>query len=317
MIVPTLDYRLAAQFWEVSDPRLAVLLYSIVGGTPAYRDGAAGGRGPDSADDLGRWVTDNVLSRFSPLFREARYLLAEEPDIRDNAVYHSVLAAVAEGNGTRGGIAGYLQRKATDISHHLAVLADAGLLARDVDAFRPGRSVYRISEPLIAFYHAIMRPEWSRLERRGQAAQVWRDSTHRLTTNVVGPRFEQVCRDWLQAYGPADINGIPVSEVASGQVNDPDQKKSHEVDVAAFGNAPDGRRVLLAIGEAKWAEPLGPSHLARLQRIRDILTRNGTPGADTARLLLFSGTEPPAHLREPTSNGEVQLIGLADLYATA
>jgi hypothetical protein len=35
MIVPTLDYRLAAQFWGIEDPRLAVLLYSIVGGTPA------------------------------------------------------------------------------------------------------------------------------------------------------------------------------------------------------------------------------------------------------------------------------------------
>ncbi len=315
MIVPTLDYRLAAQFWGTGDPRLAVLLYSIVGGTPAYRDGAAGGRGPGSVADLDRWVTENVLSRFSPLFREARYLLAEEPDIRDNAVYHSVLAAVAEGNGTRGGIAGYLERKATDISHHLSVLEDAGLLARDVDVFRPGRSVYRISEPLIAFYHAVMRPEWSRLERRGQAAQVWRDSAHRFTTSVVGPRFEQICRDWTAAYAPPEINGIPVSQVGSGMVNDTEQKKSHQVDVAAFGNDPDGRRVLLAIGEAKWAETLGPGHLARLHRIRELLIRVGCPGADTARLLLFGTGEPSAQLRVPAASGEVQLIGLDDLYA--
>ena len=315
MIVPTLDYKLAAQFWGIGDPRLAVLLYSIVGGTPAYRDGVAGGHGPRSVLDLDRWVTENVLSRFSPLFREARYLLAEEPDIRDNAVYHSVLSAVAEGNGTRGGIAGYLERKATDISHHLSVLEDAGLLARDVDVFRPGRSVYRISEPLIAFYHAIMRPEWSRLERRGQATQVWRDSAHRFTTNVVGPRFEQICRDWMQAYAPPEVNGIPVSQVGSGLVNDPERKQSHEVDVAAFGNDADGRRVLLAIGEAKWAEPLGTGHLARLQRIRDLLVRAGQPGADTARLLLFGSTEPSAHLHGPAEAGEVQIIRLSDLYA--
>jgi hypothetical protein len=35
----------------------------------------AGGRGPQSVRDLDRWVAENVLSRFSPLFREARYLL--------------------------------------------------------------------------------------------------------------------------------------------------------------------------------------------------------------------------------------------------
>jgi AAA+ ATPase superfamily predicted ATPase len=315
MIVPTLDYRLAAQFWEISDPELALLLYSIVGGTPAYRDGVARGRGPRSVADLDRWVAENVLSRFSPLFREARYLLAEEPDIRDNAIYHSVLSAVAEGNGTRGGIAGYLERKATDISHHLSVLEDAGLLARDVDAFRPGRSVYRISEPLIAFYHAIMRPEWSRLERRGQAAEVWRDSAHRFSTNVVGPRFEQVCRDWMQAYAPPEINGIPVSHVGSGLVNDPERKMSHEIDVAAFGNDPDGRRVLLALGEAKWAEAIGMGHLARLHRIKDLLVRAGQPGADTARPFLFGSTEPSPALRGAAAAGEVHFLGLHDLYA--
>lgn len=314
MVVPTLDYRLAARFWGIEDPHVAVLLYAIVGGTPAYRDGAAGGRGPASAADLDEWVADNVLSRFSPLFREARYLLAEEPDIRDSAVYHSVLAAVAEGHGTRGGIANYLERKATDISHHLSVLEDAGLLTREIDAFRPGRSVYRISEPLIAFYHAIMRPEWSRLERRGQAAEVWRDSAHRFTTGVVGPRFEQICRDWMQAYAPVEINGIPVSQVGSGIVNDPDLKKPHQVDVAAFGHDTEGRRVLLAIGEAKWAETIGTGHLARLQRIREVLIRSKQPGADTARLFLFGSSEPVSQIREAAANGDVQFVDLRTLY---
>ena len=36
-----------------------------------------------------------VLNPQSPLFREARYLLAEETEIRDPALYHSVLGAIA------------------------------------------------------------------------------------------------------------------------------------------------------------------------------------------------------------------------------
>jgi hypothetical protein len=159
-----------------------------------------------------------------------------------------------------------------------------------------------------------MRPEWSRLERRGQAAQVWRDSAHRFTTAVVGPRFEQICRDWMQAYAPPEINGIPVSQVGSGLVNDPEQKKSLEVDVAAFGNDADSRRVLLAIGEAKWAETIGMGHLARLRRIRELLIRAGQPGAETAELLLF-GAEASPELRTAAGNGDVQVVGLNDLYA--
>ena len=160
-----------------------------------------------------------------------------------------------------------------------------------------------------------MRPEWSRLERRGQAAQVWRDSARRFAASVVGPRFEQICRDWMQAYAPPEINGIPVSHVGSGLVNDPEQKKSHQIDVAAFGNDADGQRVLLAIGEAKWAETIGMGHLARLRRIRDLLVRAGRPGAETARLLLFGSTEPSHELRTAAADGDVQLIDLNDLYA--
>jgi hypothetical protein len=273
-----------------------------------------GGQAPQSLADFDQWVADNVLSRFSPLFREARYLLAEEPDIRDNAVYHAVLSAVAEGNATRGGIAGYLERKATDISHHLSVLEDAGLLTREVDAFRPGRSIYRICEALVVFYHAIMRPEWSRLERRGQAAQVWRDSARRFAGSVVGPRFEQICRDWVQDFAPEEVLGGVVAQVGQGVVNDPGRKTAHQIDIAVSGNDATGQRVLLAIGEAKWAEPMGAGHLARLQRVRDLLIRNGQPGAQTARLLCFSAAEPSGQLRHAAAAKEVHLIGLDDLY---
>ncbi len=315
MVVQTLDFRLAAQFWGIEDPALAVMLYSVVGGTPAYRDGAAGGRGPASMGEFDEWVADNVLDRFSPLFREARYLLAEEPDIRDSGLYHSVLAAVAEGNATRGGIASYLGRKATDISHHLSVLEDTGLLSREVDAFRPGRSVYRINEPLIAFYHAVMRPEWSRLERQGRAREVWRASTRRFLGSVVGPRFEQICRDWVQDYTPAGLLAAPATHVGYGVVNDPQNKTNHELDIVVTGLDPAGGRVLLAIGEAKWQEQMGLGHLQRLERIRDLLVRAGQPGAENATLLCFSGAEfAPALAAASRKRADLHLIGLDEIY---
>jgi DNA-binding MarR family transcriptional regulator len=123
-------------------------------------------------------VARAVLNPANPLFREARYLLAEDPGLRDPTLYHSVLAAVADGNTTRGGIAGYIGRKPTDLQHPLTALEDAGLLARDTDPLRSGRSNYRITEPLLTFYQAIMRPAWTRLERR-QGAKVWRGARRR------------------------------------------------------------------------------------------------------------------------------------------
>ncbi len=194
LVVQTLDHRRAAEFWGLTDPRLAVLVNAVVGGTPAYRSEFLRGDSPASLDDFGSWVTRSVLNAQSPLFREARYVLAEEPDIRDAGLLHSVLAAVAEGNGHRGGISNYLGRKAADIAHPLNVLEDAGLLLREADLFRDNRTTYRIAEPLVTFYHAVMRPAWSLLDRPGNAARVWQTSQRRFVSNVVGPHFEQICR---------------------------------------------------------------------------------------------------------------------------
>ena len=37
LVVQPFDHRLAAQFWGITDPRLAVQVHAVVGGTPAYR----------------------------------------------------------------------------------------------------------------------------------------------------------------------------------------------------------------------------------------------------------------------------------------
>jgi hypothetical protein len=55
-------------------------------------------------------------------------------------------------------------------------------------------------------------------------------------------------------------------------------------------------------------------HLARLRRIRELLIRAGQPGAETAELLLF-GAEASPELRTAAGNGDVQVVGLNDLYA--
>ncbi len=195
----------------------------------------------------------------------------------------------------------------------------ASSLARSTESSAAGQPCRKAARnarawPLVVFHHAIMRPEWSRLERRGQAPQAWRDSARRFAGNVVGPRFEQICRDWVQDYAPEEIAGGVPSQAGHGVVNDPERKTAHEIDIVVSGNDATGQRVLLAIGEAKWAEPMGAGHLARLRRVRELLVRNGHPGAETARLLCFSGSEPSGQLRRAAAAGEVSLAGLDDLY---
>ena len=315
LVVPTLDYQLSAQFWGLADPTLAVKVHAIVGGTPAYRREFARDDVPAGPPDFDGWVQRTVLNPASPLFREARYLLAAETELRDMGLYHSVLAAIAAGNTVRGSIASYIGRKSGDLAHPLNVLMDCGLVRQQPDAFRENRTTYEIGEPLVTFYHAVMRPIWSDLAHTRNSAGLWQRSQARFASQVLGPHFEQLARHWLRYFATEQtVRGFP-SRVEPGTVNDPVSKKTVQVDVVAHGPDRDDRDTLLAIGEVKWNETMGLGHLDRLRHIRGLLTAKQRRGAATARLLCFSGAGfTPDLEQEAVHAGDVQLLAPADLY---
>ena len=315
LIVRPLDHVQAAKFWGARDPRLALRLNAVVGGTPAYRREFVRDDAPVDLTDFDDWVIRTVLNPESPLFREARYLLADEPEIRDLGLYHAVLAAVAEGNATRGGIAGYIGRKNADIAHPLNVLEDAGFLAREADMFRENRTHYRIAEPLITFYYSVMRPVWSRLEAPGSAGRVWPTRQRQFVSNVLGPRFEQICREWAMFHAePGTFADLP-AKVGGGVVNDPANKTSHEVDVVVLGVVDGGKPPVLSLGECKLNEPMGLGHLDRLRRIRQLVAHGGRFDTEATTLACYSASGFTEDLhREANSVGDVLLVDLSSIY---
>ncbi|MYS83481.1 ATP-binding protein [Streptomyces sp. SID5474] len=315
LLVPTLDHRLAAEFWGINDPRTALKVNAIVGGTPAYRREFARDDTPSSPDDFDAWVIRTVLSASSPLFREARYLLADEPDLHDTGLYHSVLAGIAAGNHNRGGIASYMGRKSGDLAHSLTVLEDCGLITREPDVFKDNRTTFRIAEPLVTFYHAVMRPLWSDLEHTRDATALWQRSQRRFVGNVLGPHYEHIGRHWTRHHAGPELLGDHPYRVGSGTVNDPARKTSHELDVVAFGLDDDNRQPLLAIGEAKWGETMGLPHLERLRHIRALLTAQGRHGAQAAKLVCYGGAGFTTDLHgRAAEDDDVLLVGVDDLY---
>lgn len=312
LVVHPFDYRDAARFWGISDPKLAVLVHSVVGGTPAYRRELVREDSPADLADFDAWVTRTVLNPQTPLFREARYLLAEETEIRDPSLYHSVLAAVAEGNNTSGGIASYIGRKSNEVAHPLRVLEDCRLLIKEPDLFRSGRARYRIAEPLITFYQAVMSREWARLEL-GFGPAVWSGARVRFLAQVTGPHFEAICRRYVLTAGPGLFSDLP-GDVGSGVVPDPANRSQIEVDVVVLAPAEPGRpRRVLSLGEAKWDRRTEPRHVDRLRRARDLLAVRGFDTRGTV-LACYSGAGFSRDLRA-VRVPEVRLIGLDQLYA--
>jgi hypothetical protein len=136
---------------------------------------------------------------------------------------------------------------------------------------------------------------------------------------VLGPHFERVVRHWVRHLAPEDLLSDLPDPVGAGAVNDPAGRTSHEIDVAAFGHSDrDGSRPLLAIGEVKWGDVMGRGHVDRLVHVCSLLSTQGKPGAETARLLCVSaaGFTPELRERAETDEGLV-LVEAADLYARA
>src|SRR6266567_3013530 len=312
LLIRPFDYTDAARFWGADDAKLAMLLHAVVGGTPAYRREFVAFDIPSSLADFDAWVIRTVLNPQSPLFREARYLLAEETEIRDPSLYHSVLAAVAEGNNTSGGIASYIGRKSNEVAHPLRVLEDGRLLVKEPDLFRSGRARYRIAEPLVTFYQAIMSREWARLEL-GDAPAVWPGARARFLSQVVGPHFEAICRAYAITADPGVFGGLP-GEVGSGVIPDPANRTQIEVDVVVLAPAEPGHpRKVLSLGEAKWDRTMDLRDVERLRRARDLLAVKGFDTRD-ALISCYSGAGFSDGLRAAQDH-DIRLVGLDQLYA--
>jgi hypothetical protein len=224
-----------------------------------------------------------------------------------------VLGAIAAGNRTNGGIANFIGRKTADLTHPLNVLEDCALIAREPDVFRRGRWTYRVTEPLINFYEAVMRPDWYRLES-GQAEAVWRDQRPGFLSRVVGPHFESICRSFA-SIADSSIFGGPPGQVGSGVVNDPATKSQIEIDVAVFAPDEPGRpRRILSLGEAKWGEVMSRSHVERLGRARDLLSASFDTTA--CGLACYSAAGFSDELRT-SDDPRLVLVWLDDLYQAA
>ncbi len=314
LIVGPFDFRAAAAFWGVAArPRLAFLLYAVLGGTPGYRDLL--GEGPGSEDDLGGWLAEGVLNPSHALFREPDFVLGEEPAITDRAIYQSALAAIAGGKRTSGAIAAALGRPETSMTHVLDGLERAGFIERADDVLRARRPTVRILDPLLQFHHAVVRPDTRRFEAR-RTAGAWRDAAPRFAAGVVGPALEEIARTWTWMHASeATLGGRP-THVGSTVIADPAGRAQLELDVVALDRtAPvaGGPRVLL-LGEAKAGTTApGVGDLRRLERARDLL--RGRADVADARLAIVGLGGFDRELRaEEKRRHDVVLVDLDRLY---
>ncbi len=297
----------SSRFWGISDPRLALRVDAILGGTPGYRELVQSV--PSSLEELDSWIIDEVLSPSSAFFREDEWLLGEQREMENRALYLSVLAAVAGGSSAQTAIASQLGRTQQSVLHPLDTLVRSGFLAKDDDVVRKRRPVYRIADPVIRFHQVVRQPRTALFEDH-RGFEAWDDAKSSFSSLVLGPHFEQLAREHVLRTAEKLISAS-VFTVGTTVINDRDNRSAHELDIVALGQGTGPQqRVIEAIGEAKLRE-LNTGDLSRLERIRTLL-----PGAKEAQMVLVSATGFAEDLvSQAAGEPNVHLVGLKEMYA--
>lgn len=308
------DHRQARQHWQIADLDVAFHLHAVLGGTPGYRD-LVRHDPPRRVSGFGAWLGRSLLNPSHALFREADYLLAEEPGITDRALYHSALAAISRGAASPSTVAAALGRDEGSVRHVLSMLIRARMVDRDEDALLRRRPVLRVADPVLRFDHLIVRPHLAALEQR-RAERVWASASQTFSAQILGPTFERLAREWTVRYAaPATVGGIPTT-VGSTVVNDAAGRTRAELDVVALDRSGEGRPRALALGEAKSsAGRRGVDVLRRLEHVRDLLRRSDRVDVEGSVLMVFArGGWDAALAREAALRDDVALVDLERLY---
>lgn len=314
MEMAPLDYRQARELWAIDDLTLALRVHAVVGGSAAFRFDPAGDRPPADFADFDPWIRECVLSPRLPLFWKAGHILDRVPDSWDIAACHSTVAALAAGRSTPGEIADFLDRPATDVPHILSHLEERGLVRGEPDAFQPGLIHYRITEPLLAFDHAVIRPHRSDLVDADDKAidEIWRQARSVFERDVAGPHFAQICREWTVRFAPAELFGDVPESAWSGSLPHSTGEPAI-IDVVGRGRQARRPGPLLSLGLVSWSHPMDTPHL---ESLRGRLAHLAGLGEDTGRtrLACYGAAGFGPGLRDAEANGEVLLISPEQLY---
>lgn len=252
--------------WSLLDQLHA---WGIVGGVPSYLDALRG-------DSLEEAVIEHILDKSAVLYREAETLLAQEVRGVGPALLHGMLQAIAYGANEPNQIAQRVNRPVTALSGALGFLVDYGLLERRspftvANPERTRLTRYYIADNYLSFWFRFVLPNRSALEQ-GQARYVWEAKIVPQLSTYMGPRFEELCRQFIRLH--PDRWTHRVSELSVWW------RASDELEIVGHDN---GTVVLAA--EAKWRnDPVDLDVLQTLQR-RVALLPNVAPDA---QLVLFS-----------------------------
>lgn len=220
----------------------AIEEYAVWGGVPRYWELR---ENRNSLDDA---IWHNVFSVNGALYEEPGKLFMD--DVKDVVKTSTLMSYIGIGVNRLSEIAARCNEPATNLSRPLRKLIDLGFLGKDVpfgiDEKNAKKSLYKISDPFMAFYYQFVVPNRSfiELDRRLPIEHAY----HAHFSEYVSLQWERMCRD---AVSGNIIDGVVYGNAKRwwGSVLN-EQKNPEQVEFDVVAESIDKKNLL--VGECKW-----------------------------------------------------------------
>ena len=295
------DYADAALLMPNATAQDRINYYATFGGTPYYL--------AQIDDSLS--YRDNMMDLcFNPsglLFEEPLMLLRQE--LREPALYNSILQAIANGASTIKLIAEHSGVEYHSITKYLKTLENLFLIERQVpfgeQPTKSRKARYIIRDPFFAYWYRFVSNR-TELVESGYGKEAAQQAFGPAFDTYVGQQFETVCRQWLMRANHREALPFLATHFGKWWGNDPVAREETDIDVIAAN--PDTREIL--VGECKWRSSLNIADTIATLRSRAGLVR----GYDRHHLALFVKTDELARVARERHEPNLTVVAADEMF---
>lgn len=295
--IQALTYKEMTEFNLDLTAEQQAFIFGVTGGIPHYINKL------DVDGDVDDALKENLFNTSSYLYEEPENLLKQE--LREPAIYNSVITAVAGGASRSNEIATKVGIESPICAKYLKVLLELGILVKKTPITEKAgkKTIYAIGDNFFRFWYRFV-PQHISAISAGRIDKIYDPVIKKHYPDYMGLIFEQMCREYLFLY--AEDVPVVLSDIGSWWGTDSKEKKEVEIDVV--GTPVEGNEYI--IGSCKYKNsPVGVDELELLKHYADVFGKG-----EKYHYYIFSKGGFTEGLQELADKSEVRLVTLQDMY---
>lgn len=295
--IQALTYKEITEFNHDLTAEQQAFIYGVTGGIPHYINKL------DVDGDVDDALKENLFNTSSYLYEEPENLLKQE--LREPAIYNSVITAVAGGASRSNEIATKVGIESPICAKYLKVLLELGILVKKTPITEKAgkKTIYAIGDNFFRFWYRFV-PQHISAISADRIDKIYDPIIKKHYPDYMGHIFEQMCREYLFLY--AEDVPVVLSDIGSWWGSDSKEKKEVEIDIV--GTPVEGNEYI--IGSCKYKNsPVGVDELELLKHYADVFGKG-----EKYHYYIFSKGGFTEGLQEVADKGEVRLVTLQDMY---